>query len=141
MVPVNKFADKFLNDNLSQSLYPTLIRDWGKIFGNLKDKVRLEKAYKHTIVLGVEDSSWMHELHLLSNILIDKINEHLPEPQVKKISFRITEFKKRKKPSIQKEVELKDVRIENRETFALKKIEDSDLATELKKFLIKCKQK
>ena len=141
MIPIVKIADKFLHESSSKSLYPILIKDWSKIFGKLKDKVRLERAYKHTIVLGVADSSWMHELNLLSNILIDKINNHLQEPLVKKIRLKISEIKPKKKPPSKNKIEIKEVKINNKEILALKKITDKELAKELKNFLIKCKQK
>jgi hypothetical protein len=140
MVPINKLAKNFLQDSLSQSLYPILIRDWGKIFGKLKNKIRLERAYKHTIVLGVTDSSWMHEMHLLSNILIDKINNHLEKPLVKHIKLQISEPKRKKPQPVKNKVELKTVKVSSKETLALKNISDKELAKELENFLIKCKQ-
>lgn len=142
MVPINKIAEQILQANPSQSLYLKLHRDWELIFGKLNSKVKLEKVDKHTITLSVTDSSWMQELHLLSNVLIDKINKYLKETVIKKIKLKITEDKKIKKQNIKQEqtIILKPIKLNSRESLALDKIEDKELAKQLKKFLIKCKQ-
>ena len=74
-----------------------LLQNWHTIFGNLGTKITLEKIYDTTIVLGVYDSCWMHELYLLSPLLVDKINENLDQHRIKQVRFKQTGIKKVKK--------------------------------------------
>lgn len=70
-----------------------LLTQWPLILGSLKDHVTLEKMHQDTIVVSVSNSSWLHELYMLSDMLKDKINSHLPTPQVKTIRFIIKQRK------------------------------------------------
>ena len=47
----------------------TLLRHWNTIIGTLQTRVRLEKIYDDTLIIGVYESHWMHELHLFSRYL------------------------------------------------------------------------
>ena len=140
MVSIDKIVEQFVQNNKSHSLYPILIRDWDLIFGKLKDKVKLEKAYNDTIILGVSNSSWLHELNLLSNVLLTKINDHLKKPLVKKIILKIASKKELKKKIITDKITLKVIRFKENELKALDKLADKELAENMKNFLIKCKQ-
>ena len=74
-----------------------IIADWPQIVGNLHEKVRVEKVHEDTLVLGVYDTCWMQELHLLSNMLISKVNKHIQADHIKKISLKYVqhhEFRK-----------------------------------------------
>jgi hypothetical protein len=72
-----------------------LLAQWQAIVGKLKTRIRLEKVYEDTLVIGVYESHWMQELYLLSSVLIDSINTFLGEPRIKHLRFKLVEEKKR----------------------------------------------
>ncbi len=135
-------------NNLLQNILRTdnnwkmqLLRDWPSIMGNLGTKVHLEKIHDDTLVLGVADSCWMQELYMLSNILINRINEKLDQPRIKKLRFKTVGAQptphKREHKTVKK---FKDVRLNPSERRALEKIQDPQLCEALEKFLIRCYQ-
>src|SRR3990167_1727012 len=135
MQPISDLLSRIVDVKSSQSLYPILLRDWDKIFGKLKNKIRLEEIKRGTIVLCAYDSTWLHELNMLSEVLLQKINSHLPEPNIKKIKLKLCakkackiEEKKPDKKNIQ-------VNLRPHELKALKKIDDPELAIQLKQYL------
>jgi len=65
-----------------------LLYQWHDIIGSLHSKVRIEKIYDDTLILGVFHSCWMQELYLLSPLLIKTINEKLDQPHIKQIRFK-----------------------------------------------------
>jgi len=77
----------------------TIIMNWESIIGNLKTKVHLINITKTTIKIGVNDSSWLQELYLLSHEVIHTINSFLDTPYIQKIQFilKISAKKKQKK--------------------------------------------
>ena len=84
----------------STSWEQNLVRNWARIVGNLSRHVRVEKIIGSTVVLGVYDQRWLHELFLVSPLLIDKMNEFLKENTVTNIRFtHVTKYDK-KKPKI-----------------------------------------
>lgn len=118
-----------------------LLRQWDTIVGNLKTRVRLEKIYNDTLVIGVYESHWMQELFLLSKVLIDSINRHLDEPRITNLRFKIVETKIGYKQLIQK-TNINDSEIifnpNPQQSEALKKINDNQLAIALTLFLERC---
>ncbi len=120
----------------------TLLQNWHTIFGNMGTKITLEKIYDTTIVLGVYDSCWMHELYLLSPLLVDKINENLDQHRIKQVRFKQTGIKKgKKKLSSQKTtISKKQFSLSPTEEYALEKINDPQLRNALKAFRIRCCQ-
>lgn len=120
-----------------------LMANWSTILGTLKDHVSLEKIYDDTIVLGVNNSSWMHELHMLSGMLINKINQHLPEPRIKKIRFKFIEKKEQKKFKRFERRYLPEIKItlNVRQEKALSQLKDEQMSEYLTKYLAKCMQK
>lgn len=135
---IKSLVNVFLNQEDNWKLY--LISNWKNIIGKLKDHATLEKIEKDTLIISVDNSSWLQELYLLSNMLIRKINSNLPEPYIKKLRFKLCDkkqFAPRKKTE-QKNVSFQ-AKLNRKEEFALNQIEDKDLSENLKKFLIKCK--
>src|SRR5947207_14572151 len=65
-----------------------LLYKWHDIIGSLHSKVRIEKIYDDTLILGVFHSCWLQELYLLSPLLIKTINEKLDQPYIKQIRFK-----------------------------------------------------
>jgi hypothetical protein len=74
--------------------HTVLLESWDAIVGSLKTRVRLEKIFEDTLIIGVHESHWMQELHLLSNVLIDSINQYLGERRVKQLRFKLVEPRK-----------------------------------------------
>jgi len=126
--------------NPQNSWKHTLLQNWRNIFGNLSTKVTLEKIYNNTIVLGVYDSCWMHELYLLSPLLLNKINENLDQDRIKQVRFKQTGRKKRKKNLYpQKPTKSrKEFFLSPTEKSALTKVNDLQLRNALKEFRIRC---
>lgn len=115
-----------------------LLANWNNIVGNLKSKVKLEKIYEDTLVLGVYESSWMQELFLLSSMLITKINSKLDKPRIKHLKFRLATRPKVDKP-VNREIKIKkEVCLTAYELSVLSKISDPELSENLKKYLVKC---
>ena len=72
-----------------------LARQWDQVIGSLKTRIRLEKIYNDTLVIGVYEYHWMQELYLLSPELCQKINQFLKEDRIARIRFKLVEKKKR----------------------------------------------
>ncbi len=118
-----------------------LVKNWPTIIGSLHDKVSLQKIQATTIVLGVQDASWMQELYLLSKMIIKKINDGLDKPRITAIRLQCIE--KKEKKALTKMVK-KDseqlVNLQPEQIQALKKIKDPELLQALQGFLKKCLQ-
>jgi hypothetical protein len=83
--------------NPEKSWKTDLLYKWNDIIGPLHSKVRIEKIYDNTLILGVFHSCWMQELYLLSPLLIKTINEKLDQPYIKEIRFKHIGLKSQKK--------------------------------------------
>jgi len=66
----------------------TLFERWHTIVGDLNQVMRLEKIVGNMLIIGVYDASWMQELHMLSSVLVQTINQHLDVPHINRIRFR-----------------------------------------------------
>jgi hypothetical protein len=82
--------------NPEQNWKTDLLYKWNDIIGPLHSKVRIEKVYENTLILGVFNSCWMQELYLLAPLLIKTINEKLDQPYIKEIRFKHIGIKKQK---------------------------------------------
>jgi hypothetical protein len=51
--------------------------EWATIMGDLSRRARLERINDTTVVIGVYDSHWMHELHALSRMMLQRMNSAL----------------------------------------------------------------
>ncbi len=136
-----------LKDLLSELIHPeknwktNLLYQWQDIVGSLHSKVRIEKIYDDTLILGVFNSCWMQELYLLSPLLIKTINERLDQPHVKQLRFKyigLKIFKKNvKTPHIKKN---KNIELTKEDERTLAKITDPTLRDALKSFRMRCYQ-
>lgn len=119
-----------------------LMNRWGEIVGTLASRVFIYKIYQKSLILGVSDSSWMQELHLLSGLIKDKINTILGCNQIESIKLKyITESKtviQKKSKIVPLQQQTKTLTPE--EIQALKKIKDHELSQALVGFLQKCHQ-
>ncbi|MBI2352900.1 DUF721 domain-containing protein [Candidatus Dependentiae bacterium] len=117
-----------------------LIQQWGSIVGTISYKVSIYKIYNNSIILGVSDSSWMHELYLLSNVLKQKINMALDQPRIESVQFRYVSHSSLTKisQSLEKVAVVNERDLTVREKKALEKINDGELAQALERLLQKC---
>lgn len=119
-----------------------LFANWHSIMGNLQTKVRLEKIYGNTVIIGVYESHWMQELYLLSSVLIDSINSFLGEPRITHVRFTLVEEKKRA-VAFKKVVKIKKaeaVILSLVQEKALSSIEDEQLKEALIEFWGRCSE-
>lgn len=136
-----------LKDLLSKTFQATwkikLLTDWPHIMGNLADKVSLEKIYDDTLILGVNNGSWLQELYLLSSTLIKMINEHLETPRIKILRFKQSSKQSKKELIYQVSPILapkKKYILKLKEQKALESINDIELKNALHSFLERCQK-
>ena len=112
------------------------------INGSLHSKVRIEKIYDDTLILGVFHSCWMQELYLLSPLLIKTINEKLDQPYIKQIRFKHIGIKELQKKNYHHGVakKKKHVELTKEDESTLAKIADPALRDVLKAFRMRCYQ-
>ena len=117
-----------------------LARQWESVVGSLGTRIRLEKIYDDTVVIGVYESHWMQELYLLSSVLCDSINDVIGEPRIKHLRFRLVEDKKRKPRRLApKRVKRpKNVSLSSSQEKALAAISDEELRRALTDFWGRC---
>ena len=120
-----------------------LLQDWPIIMGNLADHVKIYKIYQNAVTLHVKNSSWMQEMHCLSNVILDKINGYLGNKQLIAIYFKVLQIEEKarldaleKIGTQQKEMEIKP--LSSRHKKALLSIKDKELSKALEGFLQKC---
>lgn len=121
-----------------------LLKEWDSIVGQINTHVRLEKIYNDSLILSVEDASWMHELSCLAPVLITMINKTLDKPRIKSLRFKqkgITTARSYHTPSHKRysEPEVPLV-LQKKEQAAIDKIKDEQLQEALKRFLMRCKK-
>lgn len=64
-----------------------VVKDFEKIFPELKQIVRPAKAEKKILTLKVENAAWRNELKFKENEIIEKINSFYGEERINKIKF------------------------------------------------------
>jgi hypothetical protein len=134
---------QLLQENNVQHYWKFLLMNkWDEIMGGLASKVTIQKMDESCIVLGVNDSSWMQELHLLSELIKEKINQTLGSSKIQTIKFRYASATKKPMQKKQKPISLthQDRALTAYELQALEKINDQELAQALIGFLQRCHQ-
>ena len=99
----------------------------------------MEKIYDDAILLGVYETCWMQELHLLSNIIIKKINTHLDYPYIKQIRLKYVqkpEFLVKKPLDCLQNPKISH-NLSKKEQAALNQIADPELRQAIEQFLKK----
>lgn len=66
-----------------------LLKNWSLFIGQLSCHMRLEKICVNTLIVGVYEPQWMQELFLLSNFIIDKINNNLGQKCINQLKFKL----------------------------------------------------
>ncbi len=138
---------KLLKNLLSHAFQATwktrLLTEWPTIMGNLADMVTVEKMYDDTLVLGVHDSNWLHELYMLSPVLIKTINSHLEKPYIKTVRLKHASTVK-KQPPAAKPIVLycppAPAVLTASEKKALDTIQDTELQKAFHQFLSRCRK-
>lgn len=134
---------------VSQHWKLALLQNWSTIIGTLHDKVVLHKVGDDHVVLRVVHPSLAQELHYLSELLREKINNALDQPRINALHFRTgIQSKKtafRTKPLKKRGHEVhhapRQVRFTPREKSALTKIDNTELRSALCAFYTTCKRR
>lgn len=119
-----------------------LLQSWSQIVGHLASRLCIEKIDNDVLILAVHNSSLMHELYLLSPILLKKINQTLDQQYIKRILFKQIGAQTSKKTVYQKRSvkKITTVVLSDREKKALAYINDQQLKDVLYRFLVRCYQ-
>lgn len=137
----------FLVENILQSCNQEhywkflIMSKWNEIMGPVASKVSICKIHKNTIILGVSDSSWMQELHLLSTLIKEKINKLLESDRIEIIKLKYVgdiqkgPYKKKRTALTHEKYQLTA-----KEQAVLVDIKDPELSEALIGFLQKCHQ-
>ncbi|HBR70796.1 TPA: hypothetical protein DIC20_00580 [Candidatus Dependentiae bacterium] len=139
MICINQVLNNFLKQQGDWKRY--LMANWRSIIGAIANHASIEKIEGETLIVSVCDSTWLQELYLLSPILLNKLNQALDQPHLKKIRFK----NKLNKPAFnEKKCSQKEKNnhpphtLTLREKYALKNIHDAELSQALQTFLIRC---
>lgn len=116
-----------------------LARRWDAVVGSLQTKIRLEKTFDDTAVIGVYESHWLQELYLLKNELCDSINDVIGQQKIKHIRFQLVEERERPKPKLFPEKRtIQKAQLSPYQQKALTKISDSELRQAMHEFWSRC---
>ncbi len=124
-----------------QSWKIALLNKWPEIMGNLANHVSIEKIEQESIVLGVQNSSWLQELYLMGPTILETINQNLDQPRFKTIRFKQRGSKPQRtknKPVKAAPVKEQPIVISAHEQKALDRITDTELKQAMHSFLIRC---
>lgn len=140
MFLLNQFLPNLLNSNNDWRFQ--LLQNWQSIVGSLKTRIRLEKIYENTLIIGVYEAHWMQELFLLSKVLLDSINKNLDKPRITQLKFKLVEeVKKKKAPKEQGSTSAINFKLSSDQSRALASLQDKELSKVLESFLMRCMEK
>ncbi len=146
MIPqLKQVIDGLLDPSKDWRFY--LLAHWNAIMGSLAVRVRLEKieiAQEQAILfLGVYESVWLQELHMLSAVLIRSINNKLGQPYIKQVRLSLVikqkDTSKKYKKTVLGYSQPKTI-LSEKEQKALSSISNSDLQKTLHTFLLRCSE-
>ena len=139
-LPIKAFLSHFLKAT-QNSWKLALIKKWESIMGTLAQHITIEKIYDDTIILGVYDSCWMQEMHILSSTILETINQNLDQPRLKQVRFKLvarSTAKKQKEKAVYVQKKERPVIFADHEKKALNAISDHALRKTLEAFLVRC---
>lgn len=146
MKHVKNFLPNIKNVSFDEKKWKlNLMQQWNSIMGALVSKVSIRKIYADSITLNVSDSSWMHELYLLSGLIREKINAALDKPRIETVRFYYAAHQTKSKrnshviPNVIEEP-AQEVTLSSKHAKALEKITDPELSKALTRLLKKCHQ-
>lgn len=136
----NIVAQIITHSTPEQSWKTNIMQNWSTIVGTLATKIFIEKISKDTITLSVTDSCWMQELHLLSDLIKQKINTHIGSNHIEHIRLKYSAQKQQliRKKNICPPVVQQPKDLTHQEIKALDQIKDPELSQALMRFLQKC---
>jgi hypothetical protein len=117
-----------------------LTRQWNEAVGPLNTRIRLEKIYEDTLVVGVYEQHWMQELYLLSPLLKDSINKFLGEQCIEHLRFVLVEDKQKtpRKPKPKLLVRPKTIMLSSGQKKVLSEINDEEFRNMLIDYWGRC---
>ena len=116
-----------------------IMQGWGEIAGELSKQARVEKIIKDTLVLGVYDTCWMQELHLLSSVICQKVNQYIGQKQIRQIRVKYVQ-KHVFRPLLAKPINNNpQINLTSPELQTLKNIIDPELRSAIQSFWIRCR--
>jgi hypothetical protein len=124
-----------------QSWKIALFNKWPEIMGTLSTHVSIEKIQDDSIILGVQNSSWLQELYLMGPTILETINKSLDQPRFKTIRFKQRGTKIPRKKEQKRTASTfwnAPIAISQSEERALNRIEDPNLKEALHAFLVRC---
>lgn len=108
------------------------IKSWPTIARGLEEHLSIGKILKDTVILEVHDNSWLQEVHLLSPVILNRIQQFYP------IIRKIKVSKSNKKRSQLNKQILTLNKITDQEKNVVKIIKDKDLAKALLNYYTIC---
>lgn len=138
--PIKNILDTLLAQH-QEDWHWYLVKNWTTVVGTLSARMRLEKVADNMLIVGVYDVRWMHELHMLSPVIIRTINEKLGGNFVQKIRFSLVEKKIKKDKLPTKQTSLGVAPFLPRHAVALSQVKNKDLHEALKKYFERCMQR
>lgn len=137
-VIVKTVLEQLLNEQNNWQL--KLLKNWPTLVNSLKTQVHLLKIYNDLLVIGVSDSCWLQELYFLSPLLIEKINQIIEQPRIKKLHFKTLAIPPNKKKKIKQEMAplIKMRELAPQEKKILATIKDDQMQQYLKEYLLRC---
>lgn len=146
MKPLTLLVDT-LFQKATNNWHIKLRADWPHIMGDLSKRARLERVNGSTVVIGVYDSHWMHELHALSRMILFRMNSVLGPSYPP--GFTLTALrciwvhqqdKKKKEAPVNEVPQKKQVQPGDRILRSVEKITSQELQDSLVAYYIRCKQ-
>jgi hypothetical protein len=111
------------------------IKSWPTIARGLEEHMTIGKIQKDSVTLEVHDSSWLQEVHLLSPVILNRIQQFYPVIQ----KIKVTKIS-RKRIEHKKEI-LSLNKITDQEKNVVKIVKDKDLAKALLNYYSICNTK
>lgn len=118
-----------------------LVKEWPKLVGDLHTRMRFEKISHDVLVIGVYDIHWMHELYMMSPMILEALNNRLGGNYIAKIRFAVVNKTERSCPqSLSKHHESVSANpLAERQQKMLAKVKDEQLQEALSKLWYRCK--
>jgi hypothetical protein len=131
---MKQLKDIFNNINQMNkcSWHYEFIKSWPTIARGLEEHLSIGKILKDTVILEVHDNSWLQEVHLLSPVILNRIQQFYP------IIRKIKVSKSNKKRSQLNKQILTLNKITDQEKNVVKIIKDKDLAKALLNYYTIC---
>lgn len=139
MIPIGNVLNTLLKQTVEGKMH--VIANWAAIMGPLAERISAERIEGDTIIVRVCNSVWMQELYALSDLLLEKINQALPTPYLKKIRFKHAfPLVQKKQAPVPTKISCAQPTLNSQERRTLQTIADIELRTALERFLVRCHQ-